>query len=154
MDLREMTASDLPCCAELYVRAFNAPPWNDQWDTSSASARLGRLLGMDGFLGICAVEEQRCVAFAAGYVEDWHAASHYCLKEMCVDPALQRRGIGTELMTRLFSQLAGRGVSSVRLGTRRGSPAEAFYAKLGFVAADWLIHMKRDVTATDVGQKP
>ena len=118
-----------------------------------------------GFLGMCAflarrshqaktAADHRCVAFAAGYIEQWHTASNYCLKEMCVDPALHRRGIGTALMDRLVARVARMGVRSVRLGTRRGSAAEAFYRKMGFVAADWLVHMKREITPADAGAAP
>jgi GNAT superfamily N-acetyltransferase len=48
---------------------------------------------------------------------------------------MQRTGVGTRLLRHLEERLRQTGSGTVYLGTRRGTPAEAFYAKHGYGAS-------------------
>ncbi len=71
-----------------------------------------------------------------GNIEQWYTGEHFYLKEMCVRPSEQRRGIGTLLMEYLLDELQSEDVERVYLLTMRESPARAFYEENGFYLAD------------------
>ena len=130
--VQQVEAARIAQLAALFVRVFNAPPWDDGWSVEAAAERLGRLMAHPDFVGVSATDGSALVGFALGYTERWVRGSHFHLKEMCVDPAQQRGGIGGALLDGLVAELKGRGVDAVFLETRPGSPAASFYEKHGF----------------------
>lgn len=40
MNYREIHIEDIKELVEIYIEAFNAPPWNDKWTIETASKRL------------------------------------------------------------------------------------------------------------------
>ena len=130
-------------CAELLVAAFNAEPWNDSYTHDTARTQLAWHLGVPGFLGLVSVKDG-IVAFAIGYLEPTDIGDVFNLSIFCVRPDVQRTGVGTRLLRHLEERLGEAGVKTVYLGTRRGTPAEAFYARHGYVASED-IEMSRDL---------
>jgi ribosomal protein S18 acetylase RimI-like enzyme len=53
------------------------------------------------------------------------------LRQMAIDPALQKRGLGTMLLRRGEAELRERGATRVRLAAR--DSAVGFYGRLGYV---------------------
>ena len=137
-------ADHLDECAELMVVAFNAEPWNDNYTHDTARKQLAWHLRVPGFLGLVSVNGG-IVAFAVGYREPMDEGDVYHLSIFCVRPDTQRSGVGTRLLRTLEERLVEAGVKTVYLGTRRGTPAEAFYAKHGYGASAEDIEMSRDL---------
>src|SRR5690606_1917790 len=65
--IRELDATDLPEATRLYVRVFNAPPWNDQWTEATAGTRLRQTLQTPGALGLAIRDADRIIGVAIGY---------------------------------------------------------------------------------------
>lgn len=137
-------ADHLGGCARLLVAAFNAEPWNDSYTHDTAKAQLDWHLRVPGFLGLISVNDG-VLAFAIGYVEPTDVGDVFNLSIFCVRPDVQRIGVGTRLLRHLEERLAEAGVKTVYLGTRRGTPAEAFYAMHGYGASAEDIEMSRDL---------
>ena len=131
-------------CAELLVAAFNAEPWNDSYTHDTARTQLAWHLGVPGFLGLVSVKDG-IVAFAIGYREPTDEGDIFHLSIFCVRPDVQRTGIGTRLLQTLEGSLRVAGIGTVYLGTHRGTPAEAFYAKHGYRTNAKEIEMSRNL---------
>ena len=137
---------DLPACAALFVKVFAAPPWNESWSVEAATRRFDDCFRTPGFFGLLAKSEERIVGFALGCVEQWHTSNHFHLREICVAPALQRRGVGSELMGALEDNLREAGVGRIILHTARDSDAQAFYDRCGFGTSARMVMMSKWLT--------
>lgn len=146
---RPLLASDLDECVGIFVDVFSQPPWNEVWDPAMVRERLGQILATPGFYGVVDVEDG-IVAFAMGFAEPWHEGYHFYLKEMCVAPGFQRKGIGGSLMEHLSDELTVQGVTRIYLLTARGDIAESFYQKSGFYTSPKMILMARRLPQDDI----
>jgi ribosomal protein S18 acetylase RimI-like enzyme len=145
MKLYPIEQAHLESCANLYVAVFNAEPWNEQWETQAVLTRLAEIYHTPGFYGLAAADETGLIGLALGYVEQWQQQRHFYLKEMCIKPQLQHRGVGAALMATLQQDLAARGVDKIYLLTARDGPAEAFYRKCGFYASPKMVIMAKNL---------
>lgn len=118
--------------ARLYRTVFNEPPWDDNWTLESAQTRLSEIIETPGYRGYSASLDEELVGLVMGNLEQWYTGEHFYLKEMCVRPSRQRRGIGTTLMEYLTRDLREDGVERVYLLTMQESPAREFYETNGF----------------------
>ncbi|WP_122088642.1 GNAT family N-acetyltransferase [Halalkalicoccus subterraneus] len=116
----------------LYHTVFNEPPWNDEWTVETARRRLSQIIETPGYRGYSASFRGELVGLVMGNLEQWYRGKRFYLKEMCVCPSQQRRGIGTTLMEHLVEKLRNESVERVYLLTMQESPARAFYEKNGF----------------------
>ena len=132
MQTRSISDGDLDALSDLYMRSFNAPPWNDSWTYESAKKRTSELLSHPRFVGFIALEGSAASALAMGYLDSWTHGDQFRLVEMCVDPNRQRTGIGHQLLERLASALVHEGVSQICLEMRTDGPAENFFAQCDF----------------------
>src|SRR5690348_805172 len=131
MEFRNISSDDLDALAEVYVKAFNAPPWNDGWTILAACERLSRFVITEGSYGVVAQEDGVVLGFALGRLERWIDGEHFHLKEMCVTPERQRSGVGSRILDALTSRLTQLGVSAVYLETLPHTQAAMFYERHG-----------------------
>ena len=142
--IEALTADRLDECANLLVTTFNAEPWNDSYTHDTARKQLAWHLEVPGCLGLVSVNDG-IVAFAIGYREPTDEGDVFHLSIFCVRPDAQRTGVGTRLLRTLEECLREAGVGTVYLGTHRGTPAEAFYAKHGYRTNAKEIEMSRNL---------
>ncbi len=136
--LETVEEHDLQSCAELYVATFKQPPWNETWVLDEAILRLGNFLAAPSSIAIQAKDGDHLIGFIMGETEQWNGSKYFYLKEICVAPDAQRKGVGKLLMEILEKQLAELGIAKLYLITQReGIPAN-FYASLGFSEHDAL----------------
>ena len=132
MLFREMTKNDVEEAARLYVKTFNAPPWNDQWTGETAMARLEKFLRLEDAYGLCLYDEaDKLCAFTLGVAEVFFDGVEFWIKEFAVDHTRKGQGLGGILMTELKARLKERGVKRVCLITMHGRP-ENFYLHHGY----------------------
>ena len=148
--IEALTADRLDECANLLVTTFNAEPWNDSYTHDTAKKQLAWHLEVPGCVGLVFVSDG-IVAFALGYREPTDEGDVYHLSIFCVRPDVQRTGVGTRLLRALEECLREAGVGTVYLGTRRGTSAEAFYAKHGYRVNEKDIEMSRDLGKPEGG---
>jgi aminoglycoside 6'-N-acetyltransferase I len=149
--IEKLQADHLDECAHLLMTAFNAEPWNDSYALDTAKKQLAWHLRVPGCVGLVSANDE-IVAFAVGYREPTDVGDVFNLSIFCVKPDLQRTGVGTRLLRTLEERLRQTGVRTVYLGTRRGTPAEAFYAKHGYGASAEDIEMSRDLDNSGRGE--
>ncbi len=92
----------------------------------ATSEHLGSI---DEGLSIVAEANGRVAGFVMGDIHDRNAY----MRELDVDPAFQRRGIGAALVKAFVDAARAKGAEAVYLSTFRAPPWNApFYRKLGF----------------------
>src|SRR5829696_1280110 len=137
-------------CAHLFMTAFNAEPWNDKYTFDTARKQLAWHLRVPGCVGLISVRDG-IVAFAIGYQEPTDVGEVFHLSIFCVRPDMQRTGAGSRLLHTLEDRLRETGIRTVYLGTRKGTPAEAFYRKYGYEASAEDIEMSHELDNSGSG---
>lgn len=130
-------------CAELLVATFNAEPWNETWTLDTARRELTWTMEVPGFGGLVSLND-RVLGFATGYCEPDGRRNIFYLKTFCVRPDVQRMGVGSRLLEHLRGRLGEGGVNAIYLTTKKGTPAEVFYEKRGYVVKDEIIVMTHE----------
>ncbi len=131
MEYREIGIKDAGDMAGLFMRAFNAPPWNDEWTLETASERLEMMLDGRAAYGIAAYSDEKLCAMAVGCFERYCEKLVFNLREFCVERELKGRGVGTEFFRELENRLIEKGADEITLNTLRGDDTEIFYIRQG-----------------------
>ena len=141
MQYESTEKADLKGCARVFVEVFNSPPWNEAWSADTALRRLTEIAHTPGFMGLKALEEHGLVGFVMGYAESFDDGVDFYIKEMCVLPSHQRKGVGKALLEELERGLVSKGVRKMYLLTSRGTFAAGFYEQKGFNISERMIMM-------------
>lgn len=133
--IRYAHADDVPMLAEIGMRAWEqAVAGVADLDALKDSARTAFLQFLASNWVTVTVAEQ------AGRIAGWAAREKMDeeITDLWVDPALQRQGVGTALLTALEDEMRRSGFETVDLQTHaRNAPALAFFRKQGY-AVNWL----------------
>ena len=73
--------SDIIHSADVFVSAFQAEPWNEEWRHEDALERLSELYANPSSLGIKAEYNNEQVGFALGYIEKWQENKKFFIIE-------------------------------------------------------------------------
>jgi len=139
---------DLAGCSELYVATFREPPWNEKWNEEDAFERLSDFLTGPKSIAIKAVYNGIICGFIFGKIEQYNSATYYNLKEICVSSAVQRKGVGENLVRELEEILRKNGVEKICLITQRDGAPSSFYTSLGFSEIQNMMMMGKPVKKT------
>ncbi len=123
--LRPATADDLAAVALLYGRAMG---------TLLRSAGLNHAQQVQLLTAQWNPAEIRIILVAGrmvGWVQIAPTPGARFIRNFCIDPDDQRRGIGTAVLLRLIDEAARAG-DAVTLGVAKGNQARALYQRLGF----------------------
>ncbi len=123
MEIRKMTAADVPAIAALEITCFH-DPWSESSIASELDNRLSYWLvaEMDGAV--------------AGYVGSQTVLDMADMMNIAVSPNYRRQGVAEVLIKELCAYLASRGVIGLMLEVRASNaPAISLYTKLGFKQA-------------------
>ncbi|HZL18510.1 MAG TPA: GNAT family N-acetyltransferase [Polyangia bacterium] len=137
LTIRTASADDVDLLADIFVRCFTGPPWNEPWSAATAARRFSLLTSAPAFRGMIAMEGDRAVALAVGQIEGWFEGALFFLQELCVLPDRRGQGIGGHLLSHFLSEIkhADR-VLYTYLLTDSMSAAESFYTHRGFRRSD------------------
>ncbi len=156
-EIRAAAPGDEPQLRELRLRALRADP-----GAFAVTADLEAALGPEHWQSVTAASReaddtvvwmaragQRAVGMAAGRWYD-RPAGVAQLWGMWVDPRGRGFGLGRRLVTAVETWARDRGARVLRLGIIEGVPAEAFYARLGFVRSGETKPLARDASLTAI----
>ncbi|MFV0399309.1 MAG: GNAT family N-acetyltransferase [Oscillospiraceae bacterium] len=147
-----ITHAHLTQLANLYVRAFNAPPWNDDWTAGSAVGRLSLMLRAEGSFGIVMRDEEDICGMMLGGREFYYDCLHFQIKELFTDPRVQGTGAGTALLEESERRLRDIGIRKVYLFTVRNEMTEGFYHKRGYDARENMVVMSKRLIESKTDQ--
>lgn len=143
MVFKDLTQDHIKEGALLYIKAFNAPPWNDKWSEDDAILRLSQMIERNGFYGMICYENNDIVAMILGHSEHYYDGTHFEIKEFCVNPSKSGKGMGSLLLNNFLENLNNKGVSKVFLSTCRTLKTEGFYKKNGFESIEEMVIMSK-----------
>jgi len=141
MNVRQMQKSDLLDCVEVFIKVYNAEPFEDAWTEEMAGRRLADLWNTPGCLGFVAEEERRVLGFAIGHAEHWFTGKRFCIDEICVRPEHQRARVGTAVLEGLVEELVKMVAETVYVLAGRGTAADEFFRIKGFYPNDRLVQL-------------
>jgi aminoglycoside 6'-N-acetyltransferase I len=122
-------------CSELYLKVFNAEPWNDKWTIETASKRLRDIYISPNFEGVLYFENEQIKGAIFGNYEQFYDGIHYNLREMFIANELQGKGIGSKIFKELEDRLRELEVTTIILFTSKGNKTSKFYLKNKF--SEW-----------------
>ena len=132
-------------CSKLYLKVFNAKPWNDKWTIETAFKRLNDIYTTPNFEGFLYIEEDEIKGAVLGNYEQFYDGIHYNLKEMFISNELQGTGIGSKILNKLEERLKDLSVTTIILFTSKGNKTSNFYLKNGFCEFKSMAMMGKDI---------
>jgi aminoglycoside 6'-N-acetyltransferase I len=132
-------------CSGLYIKVFNAEPWNDKWTLGTAHKRLNDIYASPNFEGFLCMECGQVKGAIFGNYEQFYDGVHYNLREMFISNELQGKGIGSKLLNELENRLRDLGVTTIILFTSKGNKTSEFYLKNDFLEWDDMAMMGKDI---------
>ncbi|MCB2300749.1 GNAT family N-acetyltransferase [Clostridium tagluense] len=132
-------------CSELYIKVFNAEPWNDKWTLETAHKRLNDIYISTNFEGVLYVEDEQIKGAIFGNYEQFYDGIHYNLREMFISNELQGQGLGSKLLNELEKRLKEIGVTTIILFTSKGNKTSEFYLKNNFTEWYSMAMMGKDL---------
>ena len=142
--VRKATISDLPAILKIYKSATEHMiasgifQWNDQYpdeETLQADIASETMCLCEKDAAIAAVFVLNQNSYAEYISGNWQYAesSFFVVHRLCVNPAFQGMGMGTQAMLAAEAVLRKQGVEAIRLDTFSQNPvAIKLYAKLGY----------------------
>ncbi len=131
--------------ALLYIKTYNAPPWNDKWTVEIASLRLDEMINCrDAYGLVCVDEDNNIIGAILGVAETYHSCRQFLIKSFLIDPTHQGKGIGTQLLAEFENRLKAQGVTTTYLLTDR-EDKETFYNQRGYSSWNSLVVMGKNL---------
>lgn len=143
--LKNFSAEDLQRCCELYVKVFNAPPWNDSWTIETARRCLGDLAERRRFFGCTYWQDGILVGAVFAHTKTFHKGDEIYIDELFIAPDFQRKGFGLELMYEVEKFARENAINCITLLTAVGKPAFDFYEKQGYRHLEHMTLMYRQM---------
>jgi aminoglycoside 6'-N-acetyltransferase I len=142
----KLDESYLSPIAELYRQAFMGNPWNDDWsDRRQLEEYIKDVSGHFRGLNFGLLIDGKLAAISLGTVRHWWEGTNYNIEEFCVDPGLQGKGVGSEFMKMIESEIQKQGIAGIFLQTDEDKPSYGFYLKNGYKDLDLHVSLYKSV---------
>ena len=133
---------EIASCAEVYISAYGAKPWNEKYDKPSVEKYISDYLGSKTKQCFAAEENGKIIGIALGIIVPSIDAPFLRIEDFCVSAEAQGRGYGKEIMRLVSEKAKESGCDSVLLATLRNFPSHKFYIKNGFSEVDSVLLYK------------
>ena len=143
--IKPFSCEDLELCARLLVETYNGPPWNDSWTQETAVRFLEEFTEFKRFFGFTLWEDGALIGAAFCREKAWWTHDEIYVEEFYIAPQYQGRGHGTLLLKAIEDYIRERGLAGFTLLTNRQMPALEFYLKNGFVQAEQIIFLYKNI---------
>jgi GNAT superfamily N-acetyltransferase len=130
--IKEFSIFDFQKACEVFMQAFNLPPWNDEWTLETARIYLQELLDNKRFIGFTSWENDVLTGFIFCHIRYNWRGNDMTVDLMGVSPGYQRKGYGAELINAAEKYAKENSIACIGLWTSKNAPAFQFYEKLGY----------------------
>ena len=83
MRIEEIDLADVDSLAEVFMKAFNSKPWNDNWTKENARERITVQLENPNNIGFVAKEDGDVVGFLLGYLTILPEGKTLFIEDLC-----------------------------------------------------------------------
>ncbi|MBQ3501144.1 MAG: GNAT family N-acetyltransferase [Oscillospiraceae bacterium] len=132
MEIRIPAENEISLCADVYISAYGAEPWNEVYEKSSVEKYISDYLGSKTKHCFAAVENGKIIGATLCMVVPSIGAPFLRIEDFCVAAEEQGKGFGSEFMRLVAEKASKMGCDSILLGTQRNFPSHKFYLKNGF----------------------
>lgn len=129
--MAELSQVQTTSAVNTYQRAFGNPPYEEKFTDEEVLGALQFILDQDGDLLVGQANDE-VIALAGGYIK---GGGVYYIEELAVDPMIQGRGIGREMLRALIGKALDRDPTALEIRTTtHNDRAIGLYSSEGFVS--------------------
>lgn len=143
--IREINLGNIEEMIELYMDAFNNPPWNDKWTYDTTYKRLKDIINTPGYIGMSYYSDGVVQGMIMGRCEQYYNGISFQILEFCIRSSMQGRGYGRKLLEKFTNKLKEENITNVYLLTLHGESTEGFYNKNGFESSRDMVFMSKNL---------
>lgn len=132
MEIKIPSKIEIPFCADVYISAYGAEPWNEVYEKSSVEKYISDYLGSKTKQCFAAVENGKIIGATLCMVVPSIGAPFLRIEDFCITAEEQGKGFGSEFIKLIAEEAKKLGCDSLILGTQRDFPSHKFYLKNGF----------------------
>ena len=126
-----MDEADIGSIVPLYIEYYNTKE-NGQWTKDTVYKRIHQVWSREDSYCLMMLENQKIIAFAMGYFEQYDDCKTYDLIEIVIVHTYQDKGLGTDFMLELERQVKILGASMIQLQAVNDERHNNFYDKLQY----------------------
>lgn len=131
---KEIDASTINECVDIYIKTFSSEPWNDVIDSKEPVKSLFLNHFNNNYcISYGAYDEDTLIGLCVGFKKPWIEGLEYYVDQLCILPSHQNHGIGSTFMTFISSDIKSKGMNAIMLNTEKGFPSERFYINNDFI---------------------
>lgn len=131
--IRKIKITDLNRCVELLEKAYNKPPYNENFTSGSAFKYLKRKFDYCQDHSFVIEEDKNVIGFIFINLSYWTGGDGAIIEEIVIDENKQRQGYGKKLLEHADGYLKNLGIKFLMLWARKDAGAYGFYLKKGFI---------------------
>lgn len=143
--IEPITAQNMEACVEVYMKAYNCPPWNYQWTYDKAKQYLLEYKNCPQFAGFALYDAGELMGGVFAHTKTWWTNSQLMIDEFFVSQERQRRGYGKTLLAFCDQYCRENQIESIVLMTNKYMPACNFYEKTGYTIIDPYVFLFKQV---------
>jgi aminoglycoside 6'-N-acetyltransferase I len=145
MELSPITADNLNDCIDIFIQAYNAPPWNFNWTAEIAKQYLLEYTGTPYFVGFILYDDGAAVGAVLAHKKTWWTNNQLFIDEFFISPAKQRMGYGKKLMDHCNQYAKEKKLEILVLMTNKYMPSFKFYNKISYTTTEQFVFMFKQV---------
>ncbi len=142
MQIKIPQTKEIPLCAEVYISAYKAEPWNEVYEKSEVEKYILDYLGSKTKFCFAAEENEKIIGIAFCMVVPCIGAPFLRIEDICISAKEQGKGLGSEFIKLVAEEAKKLGCDSILLGTQKNYPSHKFYIKNGFSEVDSVLLFK------------
>ncbi|WNY28972.1 Acetyltransferase YpeA [Methanimicrococcus stummii] len=145
MKFSEFKPEHIPEVSDLFIKAFNAPPWNDTWTSETAAKRLAQQTSSPYTYGLICEIDGQIAGMIVGNEEQYCDELCFEIREFCTSVDYRDRGVGKSLIRELEARLKERGITKVTLATIHGENTVGVYQKMNYEISNDIVMMEKKI---------
>jgi len=145
LKIRKLLLDDIDACVKLLIATYNPPPWNNRWTEESGKKYLAEFMSNNNFIGFVLEEDNEIVGAMFAHRKVWWTNDEIYIDELFIKPDRQSHGCGKLLMDQAELLSKELGLGGVTLLTNKHHPAKKFYEKRGYVVAEHVVFMYKEL---------
>lgn len=130
--VRRIDQAEALASADIIVKAYAAPPWEERWDLDNARRRLTELCSSADTISLATFDGDRIVGFVFASPYTSAIGTGLYVAEIAVLPSHQRMGIGTTLLFHIEREAIRLRYKQIWLVSRQAGGVADYYRANGY----------------------
>jgi len=141
MNIRPFLKSDIDKSAEVFMLAYNRPPWNYNFSLEKAKQYLTEYADRARFEGFVVEDNGAIVGGVLGHSKTWWTNDIIFVDELFVMPDSRGKGYGKKLLEHTEAYSKEKGYEVVTLMNNKHMPSFEFYKHIGYLHAEHFVFL-------------